>query len=172
MAGHWVNIGVKSQLNSIYNYLSVGYLSLALISWQIPDAFYLQIFVAVGILPFAPFLFFMTESPKWLLATSRKNECRDSIKQIMKINGVKRDIKIPELKDDCKEKASFLDLFKTPMIRRNAIVMSFCWFALGTLYFGLSLNMPEFDANVYLIFFLSGLVEIPADIIPFVLLNK
>ena len=66
----------------------------------------------------------------------------------------------------------FLDLFKTPMIRRNAIVMSFCWFALGTLYFGLSLNMPEFDANIYLIFFLSGLVEIPADIIPFVLLNK
>ena len=114
----------------------------------------------------------MTESPKWLLATSRKNECRDSIKQIMKINGVKNEIKIPELKEDCKEKATFLDLFKTPMIRRNAIVMSFCWFALGTLYFGLSLNMPEFDANVYLIFFLSGLVEIPADIIPFVLLNK
>ena len=158
----------------LYSYLSLsaGYLSLALISWQIPDAFYLQIFVAVGILPFAPFLFFMTESPKWLLATSRKNECRDSIKQIMKINGVKGDIKIPELKEECKEKATFLDLFKTPMIRRNAIVMSFCWFALGTLYFGLSLNMPEFDANVYLIFFLSGLVEIPADIIPFVLLNK
>ena len=32
--------------------------------------------------------------------------------------------------------------------------------------------MPQFDANIYLIFFLSGLVEIPADIIPFVLLNK
>ena len=45
-------------------------------------------------------------------------------------------------------------------------------FALGTLYFGLSLHMPQFDANIYLIFFLSGLVEIPADIIPFVLLNK
>ena len=43
---------------------------------------------------------------------------------------------------------------------------------MGTLYFGLSLHMPQFDANIYLIFFLSGLVEIPADIIPFVLLNK
>jgi len=45
-------------------------------------------------------------------------------------------------------------------------------FALGTLYFGLSLHMPQFDANIYVIFFLSGLVEIPADIIPFVLLNR
>lgn len=32
--------------------------------------------------------------------------------------------------------------------------------------------MPQFDANIYVIFFLSGLVEIPADIIPFVLLNR
>ena len=151
---------------------SSGYLSLALISWQIPDAFYLQIFVAMGIIPFAPFLLLMTESPKWLLATSRRAECRESLKQIMKINSLKRDINLPELKQECAVKASFLDLFRTPMIRRNAIVMSFCWFALGTLYFGLSLSMPEFDANIYLIFFLSGLVEIPADIIPFVLLNK
>ena len=40
------------------------------------------------------------------------------------------------------------------------------------LYFGLSLHMPEFDANIYIIFFLSGLVEVPADIIPFLLLNR
>ena len=76
---------------------SSGYLSLALISWQIPDAFYLQIFVAVGIIPFAPFLLLMTESPKWLLATSRRAECRESLKQIMKINSLKRDINLPEI---------------------------------------------------------------------------
>ena len=46
------------------------------------------------------------------------------------------------------------------------------WFALGTLYFGLSLNMPEFSGNTYFIFFLSGLVEVPAAFIPFLLLNK
>lgn len=40
------------------------------------------------------------------------------------------------------------------------------------LYFGLSLHMPEFNANIYIIFFMSGLVEIPADILPFLLLNR
>ena len=149
-----------------------GYLSLALVSWLLPDAFHLQILVALAFLPFAPLLLFMTESPKWLLATGRIDECKDAIQKIMKINHIEKDIMINEEKAESGTKANFLDLFRTPMIRRTTIVISLAWFALGTLYFGLSLHMPQFDANIYLIFFLSGLVEIPADIIPFVLLNK
>ena len=114
----------------------------------------------------------MTESPKWLLATGRVPECRQALQKIMKINGIKKDVIIPEIEDDKNAKASVLDLFRTPMIRRNTVIISLAWFALGTLYFGLSLNMPNFDGNTYFIFFLTGLVEIPADIIPFVLLNK
>ena len=147
-------------------------MSLAGIAYAIPNAFYLQILVACGILPFAPFLLFMTESPKWLLATGRVSECKEALQKIMKINGIEKDVIIPEIDDDKKAKASVLDLFRTPMIRRNTIIISLAWFALGTLYFGLSLNMPNFDGNTYFIFFLTGLVEIPADIIPFVLLNK
>ena len=155
------------------SFLVAGYLSLAGIAYAIPNAFYLQIFVAVGILPFAPLLLFTLESPKWLLATGRITECRESLQRIMKINGVtNKEVAIPDMQDETKVKGSFLDLFRTPMIRRNTIIISLAWFALGTLYFGLSLNMPEFDGNTYFIFFLSGLVEIPADIIPFVLLNK
>ena len=149
-----------------------GYLSLAGIAYAIPNAFYLQIVVAVGILMFAPMVWFITESPKWLLATGRTSECREAMLRIMKINGISKDVKIPDMKEESLAKASFLDLFRTPMIRRNTIIVSLAWFALGTLYFGLSLNMPAFSGNTYFIFFLSGLVEIPADIIPFVLLNR
>jgi len=151
---------------------TLGYLSLALISWLLPNAFHLQILVAVGFLPFAPLLLFLSESPKWLLATGRVNDCKEELKRIMKFNNIDKEIIIHEAKDESSLKANFLDLFRTPMIRRNTIIISFAWFALGTLYFGLSLHMPEFNANIYLIFFLSGLVEIPADIIPFVLLNR
>jgi len=151
---------------------TTGYLSLALVSWLLPSAFNLQILVAVGFLPFAPLLLLITESPKWLLATGRIDECKEAIKKIMKFNHIEKEIIIHEEKDETGTKANFLDLFRTPMIRRNTIVISLAWFALGTLYFGLSLHMPEFNANIYLIFFLSGLVEIPADIIPFMLLNR
>ena len=130
----------------------------------------MQILVALGFLPVAPLLLFLPESPKWLLATGRIEQCKAALQQIMKFNGVQKEIIIKQTTQSAS--ASFLDLFRTPMIRRNTIVVSVAWFALGTLYFGLSLHMPQFDANIYVIFFLSGLVEIPADIIPFVLLNK
>ena len=90
----------------------------------------------------------------------------------MKFNGINKELVIPDIKEEMTTKASFLDLFRTPMILRTTICVSLAWFALGTLYFGLSLNMPDFSGNTYFIFFLSGLVEIPADVIPFVLLNK
>ena len=40
------------------------------------------------------------------------------------------------------------------------------------LYFGLSLHMPEFDADIYILFLLSGLAEIPAAILPLLWLNR
>ena len=153
---------------------AAGYLSLAGIAYAIPNAFYLQLFVALGILPLAPLVLLISESPKWLLATGREDECRAVLERIMRINSVQHEVVIPSLRAtaDTAAQGTFLDLFRTRMMLRNTIVISLAWFALGTLYFGLSLNMPEFSGNTYFIFFLSGLVEIPADIIPFVLLNK
>ena len=153
------------------------YLSLAGIAYAIPNAFYLQLFVALGILPLTPLVLLISESPKWLLATGREDECRAALERIMRINSVQREVVIPSLRAtadtaNTAARGTFLDLFRTRMMLRNTIVISLAWFALGTLYFGLSLNMPEFSGNTYFIFFLSGLVEIPADIIPFVLLNK
>jgi len=151
---------------------TLGYLSLPLVSWLLPDAVSLQLLVALGFLPFAPFLLLLTESPKWLLATNKREECREVIEEIMKFNKIEKEIIIRDSIDTNSSTGNFFDLFRTPYIRRVTIVMSLAWFALGTLYFGLSLHMPQFNANIYVIFFLSGLVEVPADIIPFVLLNR
>ena len=64
---------------------TLGYLSLPLASWLLPDAVSLQILVAVAFLPFTPFLLLITESPKWLLATNKTEDCKDAIKKIMKL---------------------------------------------------------------------------------------
>jgi len=150
---------------------TLGYLSLPLISWLLPNAFHLQLLIACAFLPFLPFFLLLSESPKWLLATGKQERCRAVMARIMRINGISKEVVIQENKDEIVG-GNFFDLFRTSKIRRTTFVISLSWFALGTLYFGLSLHMPQFDANIYLIFFLSGLVEIPADIIPFVLLNK
>jgi len=152
---------------------TLGYLTLPLLSWILPNAFHLQLAVAVAFLPVLPLMLVVSESPKWLSATGRLDQCRAVMARIMRINGISKELVIHETKGDSEAaKGNFFDLFRTPMMRRNTFVISLAWFALGTLYFGLSLHMPQFDANIYVIFFLSGLVEIPADIIPFVLLNR
>jgi len=152
---------------------TMGYLTLPLVSWLIPNAVHLQLLVALSVLPALPLVYFLNESPRWLLATGSVKECRESLQSICAFN--KKDCNIPGLETKGsaeKNTATFLDLFKKPMIRRNTISISIAWFALGMLYFGLSLHMPEFNANIYIIFFMSGLVEIPADILPFLLLNR
>jgi hypothetical protein len=50
--------------------------------------------------------------------------------------------------------------------------MSMAWFATGMMYFGLSLFMPEFDGNIHFLFFMQGLAEIPAAILPILALNR
>ena len=38
-------------------------------------------------------------------------------------------------------------------------------FSVGLVYYGIALHTPEFGSNVYLVFFLAGLMEIPANFI-------
>jgi len=152
---------------------TLGYLTLPLASWLLPNAFHLQLLVSLSILPAIPLVYLLYESPRWLLATGNVWQCRENLKSILQFNNL--DTEVQNLDSGLKQSpssAGFLDLFRQPMMRRNTIVISLCWFALGMLYFGLSLHMPEFNANIYIIFFMSGLVEIPADILPFILLNR
>ncbi len=81
--------------------------------------------MALAFLPVVPLLLIVSESPKWLNATGRQDRCRDVITRIMRINGIHKEVVISEVKGQAE--GSFLDLFRTPMIRRNMIVISLAW---------------------------------------------
>ena len=38
------------------------------------------------------------------------------------------------------------------------------FFSVGMTYFGIALHTPEFGSNVYMVFFLGGLIEIPTNL--------
>lgn len=61
---------------------------------------------------------------------------------------------------DCK--ASPLDLFRYPNIRRKFFILTFDWIALGIAYNGLSYNTPNYGVDDYLAFFIGGVVELPS----------
>ena len=56
------------------------------------------------------------------------------------------------------------DLFKSPGIRRNSIVMMFCWLAISIGHFGLIYNAPSFKANIDLVLIFPALMGIPVSI--------
>ncbi|XP_072034282.1 organic cation transporter protein-like [Amphiura filiformis] len=62
-------------------------------------------------------------------------------------------------------KTTFLDLFKTPNLCKNSVVMFYAWLVNSMVYYGLSLYSSSLAGNKYLNFFLIGLVEIPAYIV-------
>ena len=92
----------------------------------------------------------MYESPKWLLATGRLDQCRAALRGIMRVNKVQslyqnfkkrlkfietpctppqveREVVIPDISGlgeaGAGQQVTFLDLFRTPMILRNTVII-------------------------------------------------
>ncbi|KAL0861764.1 hypothetical protein ABMA27_009240 [Loxostege sticticalis] len=61
---------------------------------------------------------------------------------------------------DCK--ASPLDVFRYPNIRKKFFLLTFNWVALGVVYNSLSYNTPNLGVDDYLAFFIGGVVELPS----------
>ncbi|KAI5102831.1 solute carrier family 22 member 7 isoform X1 [Silurus meridionalis] len=67
---------------------------------------------------------------------------------------------------------TYLDLMKTPNIRRLALLTGICWYGVASSYYGISFNIKGFGLNLYLNQFLYGTVEIPAKVVVYLLLDR
>ncbi|XP_059842516.1 solute carrier family 22 member 2-like isoform X2 [Hypanus sabinus] len=67
---------------------------------------------------------------------------------------------------------SVLDLFRTPRIRRHTLILMMNWFACALVYQGLIMHLGTLGGNIYLDFFISGAVEIPASIIVLLVIER
>ncbi|XP_059061335.1 uncharacterized protein LOC131854220 [Achroia grisella] len=71
---------------------------------------------------------------------------------------------------DCK--ASLLDIFRYPNIRKKFFILTFNWVVLGVVYNSLSYNTPNLGVDDYLAFFIGGAVELPSYIIAWVCMER
>ncbi|POI31138.1 hypothetical protein CIB84_005111 [Bambusicola thoracicus] len=70
-----------------------------------------------------------------------------------------------EDEDGEKLKPSYLDLVRTPQIRKHTFILMYSWFTSSVLYQGLIMHMGLASGNIYLDFLYSALVEFPAAFI-------
>uniref|UniRef100_A0A8C0UEN5 Solute carrier family 22 member 2 n=1 Tax=Cyanistes caeruleus TaxID=156563 RepID=A0A8C0UEN5_CYACU len=124
---------------------SVGLLLFDAIAYAIPHWRWLQLMVTLPTCFLLLYYWCLPESPRWLISQGKND----------------KDIKFEE--EDCgKQNPSLMDLFRTPQIRRNTLILMYNWFTSSILYQGLIMHMGMAAENIYLDFLYSALVEFPA----------
>jgi len=167
----------------------VGYMTLPILAYLLPSMRVMEIVIGLSSFPLLLLLVFChPESPKWLLARGHVTRAINILNRVNTWNKKKFINEEKVLKFlESQENPAGNTTSKTmraedglstvitspffPSIRRNLLIMCVCWFAFGMSYFGLALHTPELGSNVFLIFFLGGLMDVPVIVVGPVLLN-
>ncbi|XP_043962356.1 solute carrier family 22 member 2-like isoform X2 [Gambusia affinis] len=160
-----VGVEFRRTVGVIYQmFFSVGILILPLLAYFITDWRWLQVVITVPYILFLSYYWFIPESPRWLLSQNRKSKAVKITKDMAKENRETLSKMIETLSDDNADSstASFMDLIRTPKMRKHTLILSFNWFTSAVVYQGLIMRLGILGGNVYIDFLISGLVEFPA----------
>ncbi|XP_077204386.1 solute carrier family 22 member 2 isoform X2 [Paroedura picta] len=166
----FVGLSYRRTVGIVYQVaFTVGLLVLAAIAYAVPYWRWLQLAVTLPNFFFLLYYWCLPESPRWLIAQKESDKALKIIRRIAKGNKKKLPPSMENLQpeEEVSEKLgpSFLDLVRTPQIRKHTLILMYTWFTSSVLYQGLIMHMGIAGGNVYLDFFYSALVEFPAALI-------
>ncbi|XP_059215310.1 solute carrier family 22 member 7-like [Centropristis striata] len=119
------------------------------------------------------------ESARWLLAHGRVDRAQYYLDKCAKFNKRQKvsskfkletlsNIQILEKQD---KNYTYLDLIKTPKMRRLTLLTGIVWYGVASTYYGISLNISGFGLNMYLTHFIYAAIEVPAKLMVYWFLN-
>uniref|UniRef100_A0A3Q1HR97 Major facilitator superfamily (MFS) profile domain-containing protein n=1 Tax=Anabas testudineus TaxID=64144 RepID=A0A3Q1HR97_ANATE len=112
------------------------------------------------------FYWILPESARWLLTQGKKRQAIKEIQRAAKVNrrAVPEDLLDKLEVEGTSKRVNMLDIFRISYLRKRALVLSYLWFAISLMYYGLSLNVGDFGLDIYLTQFIFGAVELPAQL--------
>uniref|UniRef100_A0A8C3G7H9 Si:dkey-119m7.4 n=1 Tax=Cyclopterus lumpus TaxID=8103 RepID=A0A8C3G7H9_CYCLU len=154
-------------------FFGFGYILLAGVAYLIRDWRKLQLAISAPGFLFIFYIWVLPKSARWLMANDRKEEAWELIRKAAQMNGrpLRKDLNLWQVEMQNK-KHSFLDLVRTPKMRKHSLIVFYLWFTNIFVYYGLSLNISDFGMNIYLTQMIFGLVEMPARTITLFTLNR
>ncbi|TKS68238.1 Solute carrier family 22 member 7 [Collichthys lucidus] len=78
----------------------------------------------------------------------------------------------PGQTETTEKKYTFVDLFKTPNMRKLSICLGIVWYGVAFTYYGISLNITGFGLNIYLTQLIFASIEIPMKVGVYIFLEK
>ncbi|XP_004836673.1 solute carrier family 22 member 5 isoform X2 [Heterocephalus glaber] len=158
-------------------FFAFGFMLLPLLAYFIRDWRMLLLSLTLPGVLCAALWWFIPESPRWLISQGRFEEAEVIIRKAAKINGIVAPSTIfdpSELQDLSSTKQQshhILDLLRTRNIRIVTIMSIILWMTISVGYFGLSLDTPNLHGDIYVNCFLSAVVEVPAYVLAWLLLQ-
>ncbi|XP_015712485.1 solute carrier family 22 member 7 [Coturnix japonica] len=175
----WVDIEHRTfsgVLTSIF--WSVGNMLLALTAYLVREWHWLLVAVTGPCLLSIICLWWVPESARWLIANGKVKQAHKHLLRCARMNGRKDFTVSPEVlrgmttEKKPSESFSYISLFRTPVLRKISLCSGTVWFGVAFSYYGMSMNLTGFGLNMYFSQFVFGIIEIPAKILMYVLVNR
>ncbi|XP_022250799.1 solute carrier family 22 member 21-like isoform X1 [Limulus polyphemus] len=161
---------------------ALGYTILPGVAFLVKKWRHFQLIISVPWILLCSIWWFLPESPRWLLSHGKVKLAEKEIRNAARVNGkivsnwqvimaqlMTKEKQEEEMKRN--RQATFLDLFKTPNMRKKSLNNFLFWFVNAFTYYGLSLHTNDMGGNPLINFFIAGTLEFPANIIGFILIK-
>ncbi|NXL41648.1 S22A3 protein, partial [Podilymbus podiceps] len=158
----------------IQMFFTLGIMILPGIAYLVPTWQGIQLAISLPNFLFLLYYWVVPESPRWLLTRKKGEKALKIVHNIAKHNGKYLSPHYTEITISNEEviNPSFLDLVRTPQMRRNTLILMYAWFTSALIYQGLVMRLGIVGGNLYLDFFISGAVELPAAFLILVTIDR
>ncbi|XP_030053922.1 solute carrier family 22 member 3 [Microcaecilia unicolor] len=148
-------------------FFTLGVIIIPGIAYLIPTWQGIQLAISLPNFLFLLYYWLVPESPRWLLTRQKKEKALKLMRTIAKHNGKYLTPSYSEIvvANENVTNPSFLDLVRTPQMRKCTLILMYAWFTSAIVYQGLIMRLGIVSGSLYIDFFISAIVELPAAIL-------
>ncbi|KAI4458696.1 solute carrier family 22 member [Holotrichia oblita] len=159
----------------IWCFYPIGVMAIAGFAWLVNSWRFLIIILYLPLLTISFYYWIIPESVRWLLTQGRQEEAKAVLLKAAKVN--KRTVSEKSLEKMTKSVAKqinepLMEIFQSKILVVRFFNASFCWITCVFLFYCLTFNSVALAGNSYVDFMLTSLVEIPAYIVIYFVVDK
>ncbi|XP_078503411.1 solute carrier family 22 member 7-like isoform X2 [Lissotriton helveticus] len=151
---------------------SFGGMFLSLVAYLIRDWRWLLVAATSPCIVMIISIWWLPESARWLLTKGKVKEAHALLVRCSSMNGqahLSSKISTETLRKIAEEENtganySYIDLFRTPVLRKISLCAAVVWFGVAFCYYGISLNITGFGLDMYMTQLIYGAIEIPSKL--------